>query len=123
MTCDDIDFMPYGTTERLVGTDPDDPNNYYFDGGVSTLYVPASNWSIASHRGKDVYTFDARGANSWTVPYLAGLAVLAFQVHPEISPERIVTLFEETATRTKRGRVINPRGFVENVKRIKASKR
>jgi serine protease AprX len=87
------------------------------------LYVPASNRSMASHRGKDVYTFDTRGGNSWTVPYLAGLAAMAFQVYPEISPEQIVTLFQETATQTKQGRVINPRGFIEAVKRLKPSKR
>ena len=99
-----------------MGKDPDDPNNYYFDSGVNALYVPASNWSIASHRGKDVYTFDTRGGNSWTVPYLAGLAAMAFQIHPEMSPDRIVALFQETATQTKQGRVINPRGFIEAVK-------
>ncbi|MBL7187327.1 MAG: hypothetical protein ISS70_13480 [Phycisphaerae bacterium] len=121
VTCDDRDFMPYVTLERLVGTDPENPNNYYFDSGVDALYVPASNRSMASHRGADVYTFDTHGGNSWTVPYLAGLAAMAFQIYPEISPERIVTLFQETATQTKRGRVINPRGFVEAVKRIKAT--
>jgi serine protease AprX len=119
VTCDDRDFMPYVTLERLVGTDSDDPNNY-FDSGVDALYVPASNRSIASHRGKDVYTFDTHGGNSWTVPYLAGLAAMAFQIHPQISPERIVALFQETATQTKQGRVINPRGFVEAIKGIKA---
>jgi len=115
VTCDPL-FLRYVTLERLVGKDPDDPNNYYFDSGVNTLYVPASNWSIASHRGKDVYTFDTRGGNSWTVPYLAGLAAMAFQIHPEMSPDRIVALFQETATQTKQGRVINPRGFIEAVK-------
>jgi len=119
VTCDPY-FLRYVTLERLVGTDPDDPNNYTFDSGVNALYVPASNRSMASHRGIDVYTFDTRGGNSWTVPYLAGLAAMAFQIHPEISPDRIVTLFQETATQTKQGRVINPRGFIEAVKRIKA---
>jgi hypothetical protein len=115
VTCDPL-FLRYVTLERLVGKDPDDPNNYYFDSRPDALYVPASNWSIASHRGKDVYTFDTVGGNSWTVPYLAGLAAMAFQIHPEISPDQIVTLFQETATRTKQGRVINPRGFIEAVK-------
>jgi|GEM_PF-275397 len=115
VTCDPY-FLRYVTLERLVGTDPDNPNNYTFDSGVNALYVPASNRSMASHRGKNVYTFDTRGGNSWTVPYLAGLAAMAFQIRPEISPDRIVTLFQETATQTKQGRVINPRGFIEAVK-------
>ena len=58
------------------------------------------------------------GANRWAAPYLAGLAALAFQVHPGISPDEIVELWQETATRTPLGPVVNPRGFIEAVKRL-----
>jgi hypothetical protein len=50
---------------------------------------------------------------------LAGLAALAFQVHPGISPDQIVELWQKTATPTKIGPVVNPRGFIEAVKRLK----
>jgi subtilisin family serine protease len=120
VTCDQ-GFMDYGTIKRIVGKDPDDPNSYgpsrlYGDG--APLYVPDSYRTIASAEGKDVYTFDTWGGMSWAVPYLAGLAALAFQVHPEISPDRIVELWQETATPTKLGPVVNPRGFIEAVKRL-----
>jgi len=125
VTCDRQDFMPYGTLKRKAGKDPDDPNNYgpsYLSGlsgdGNALVYVPIENRSMASHRGKDVYTFDTYGGNSWAAPYLAGLAALAFQVHPGISPDEIVELWKETATRTKLGPVVNPRGFIEAVKRL-----
>ncbi|HUU17044.1 MAG TPA: S8 family serine peptidase, partial [Sedimentisphaerales bacterium] len=122
VTCDKQDFMPYGTLKRKVGKDPDDPNNYgpsYLSGdGNALVYVPIENRSTASHRGKDVYKFYTYGGNSWAAPYLAGLAALAFQVHPGISPDRIVDLWKETATRTKIGPVVNPRGFIEAVKRL-----
>ncbi len=59
------------------------------------------------------------GANSWAAPYLAGLAVLVSQVHPGISPDRIVELWQETAIRTQLGPVVNPRGFIEAAKRLK----
>ena len=46
----------------------------------------------------------------------ASPAVLAFQVHPGISPDEIVELWQKTATPTKIGPVVNPRGFIEAVK-------
>ncbi|MFB0516133.1 MAG: S8/S53 family peptidase, partial [Candidatus Neomarinimicrobiota bacterium] len=125
VTCDKQGFMPYRSIKRIVGKDPDDPNNYgpshLFGDGNAPVYVPIANRSMASHRGKDVYTFDTHGGNSWAAPYLAGLAALAFQVHPGISPDEIVELWKETATRTKLGPVVNPRGFIEAVKRLKPS--
>jgi len=53
---------------------------------------------------------------SWAVPYLAGLAALAFQVDPEIEPARIVELWTTTTTRTRVGPIVNPPGFIEAVR-------
>jgi hypothetical protein len=36
-----------------------------------------------------------------------------------ISPDEIVKLWHETASRTQLGPVVNPRGFIEAVKRVK----
>jgi len=122
VTCYKQDFMPYSTLKRKVGKDLDDPDcySYAFGGdGSDRIYVPISNRSTASHRGKEVYTFDPDGDPNWAVPYLAGLAALAFQVHPGISPDEIMKLWQETATRTKLGPVVNPKGFIEAVKRLK----
>ena len=123
VTCDKQDFMPYGTLKQKVGKDTDDPNNHdpsYLSGdGNALVYVPIGNRSMASHRGKDVYTFDTYGGNSWAAPYLAGLAALAFQVHPGISPDEIVGLWQKTAIPTKIGPVVNPRRFIEAVKRLR----
>jgi len=125
VACDEQDFIPYRCIGRKVGTDPDDPNNYgstrLFGDGNAPVYVPIANRTRAGHRGKDVYTFDTRGGSSWAAPYLAGLAALAFQVHPGISPDEIVKLWQETASRTQLGPVVNPRGFIEAVKHLKRS--
>ena len=53
---------------------------------------------------------------SWTAPYLAGLAALAWQVNPAIQPKEAVQLWRETATRPKAGPVVNPAAFIEAVK-------
>jgi hypothetical protein len=114
------DKQAFRSIKRKVGTDPDDPNNYgpshLFGDGNAPVYVPIANRSMATEVGKDAYTFDTRGGDSWGAPYLAGLAALAFQVHPEISPDEIAELWQETATRTQLGPVVNPRGFIEAVK-------
>jgi hypothetical protein len=53
------------------------------------------------------------------VPYLAGLAALAYQVDPEIKPDEIVKLWIETAVKTDAGPVVNPAGFIEAVQKGK----
>jgi hypothetical protein len=54
---------------------------------------------------------------SWAAPYLAGLAALAYQVDPQIEPERIVELWLQTAVQTEAGPIINPVGFIEAVRK------
>lgn len=81
--------------------------------------VPAGNRTVAGHQGVDVYTFYREGGMSWSVPYLAGLGALAFQVNPEIEPVQIIELWKETAHQTEFGPVINPTRFIEQVRKIK----
>ena len=118
ITCD-IDILRYGTLQRREGGDPDDPRahvqgRYSVDDAL--LYVPVGNRTIASYRGPDVYTYDRDGGMSWAAPYLAGLAALAFQVKPDITPARIRQLLVETATPTDVGPVVSPSDFIARVK-------
>ena len=48
--------------------------------------------------------------------YLAGLAVLAYQVNPEIEPKTIVALWHKTAVQTNVGAVVQPENFIEAVR-------
>jgi len=50
------------------------------------------------------------------VPYMAGLAALAFQVNPEIKPAQILELWTATATKTAVGPIVNPPRFIEAVR-------
>ncbi len=63
-----------------------------------------------------MYTYWVEGGMSWAVPYLAGLAALAFQIDPETPPAQIVELWTATATRTSAGPVVNPPKFIEAVR-------
>ena len=121
ITCDRAQ-LPYGTLKLLPGSDPDQPESYA--GGPyrwtdDVLRIPTTNKATASHRGVDVYTYDSRGGMSWAAPYIAGLAALAFQVEPEITPSRIKELLIQTAVQTDAGPVVHPSGFISAVRQSK----
>jgi hypothetical protein len=119
-TCDP-DFMRYGIVSRVPYSDGDNPRNYV--GGRYTvkdaeLLVPEGKRSPASHRGVDVYCFHVHGGMSWGAPYLAGLAALAYQVNPDITPMTIRSLLIVTATKTDIGAIVNPQGFIDQVRSV-----
>ena len=117
VTCDRA-FLDYGTLTRIPGRDPDDPHSYRrgrYTGDSDVLRIPTGHRTMASHCGKDVYTYDTEGGMSWAAPYLAGLAALAFQVDPNLEPDSIVRLWLETAIPTEAGLVVDPEGLIESV--------
>jgi hypothetical protein len=118
VTCD-RDWLQYGTLQRKESADPDDPAGYVqgrYSGPHDALYVPAANRTIAGEEGPEAYTYDRIGGRSWAAPYLAGLAALAFQVYPELDPASIVRLWQETATKTGVGPIVNPTAFLAAVR-------
>jgi hypothetical protein len=117
VTCDPA-FLRLATLRRDPTADPNDPARYSigrYSNFRPTLCVPAGNRTTASHAGPDVYTYWIEGGQSWTVPYLAALAALAFQVSPEIPPAQIVELWTSTATKTAIGPIVNPPEFIKAV--------
>lgn len=101
------------------GKNPDDPASYQsgkYGVRPDAVLVPASNRTTAGHAGRDVYTFWREAGMGWATPYLAGLAVLAFQVNPEIEPKTIVTLLQKTAVQTSVGAVVQPVDFIKAVR-------
>ena len=119
VTCD-TSFIKFGTLDLIEGRDPDSPYSYKIGKYCSeedVLRIPAGNKTIASYRGIDVYTYDREGGRSWAAPYIAGLAVLAFQINPKITPYKIRELLIKTAIKTGAGPIINPIDFIESVKK------
>ncbi len=115
VTCDPA-FLRLATLRRDPNGDPNDPACYRTGRYLhpkAALCVPAGNRTTASHEGPDAYTYWVEGGMSWTVPYLAGLAALAFQIDPEIPPAQIAELWTSTATKTSAGSVVNPPRFIE----------
>jgi serine protease AprX len=121
VTCAQDSFQ-YGMLARIDGKDPDDPASYrsgIYGVRPGAVLVPAGNRTTACHTGRDVYTFWREAGMSWASPYLAGLAVLAYQVNPEIEPKTIVTLLQKTAVKTSVGAVVQPVNFIEAVSNTK----
>jgi len=112
--------LQYGLVARIPGEDPNDPASYRsgkYGVRPGAVLVPAGNRTTATHWGPDVYTYWREAGISWATPYLAGLAALAYQVNPQIRPRTIFRLWRETAFRTHAGLIVNPRAFVEAVRK------
>jgi len=110
VTCDP-DFLHIGTLRRIENHDEPQPGDYQrglYGRPDAVLLVPAANRTLASFRGCQVYTYDRTGGMSWTVPYLAGVAALAWQVDPNLTPHQIVELWSRTAAKTAVGPVLDP---------------
>ncbi len=123
VTCDST-FLEIARLKRIENRPPDNPRSYMpiFSGEGADVMVLTGNRTIASHKGRDVYHYERKGGLSWAVPYLAGLAALAYQVNPDIEPERIVQLWKETAFKTRSGPIVNPVRFINEVKNNKFRK-
>lgn len=67
------------------------------------LLVPMDSRCVASPTGNNDYVFYRTGGWSWSIPYLAGLYVLACQVDPKITPDK----FWQTALTTGDSLIIN----------------
>jgi subtilisin family serine protease len=118
LSCDPADLRIV-ILRRNLEKDPELPTGYYRQmlfGPQDGLGVPAGNRATAYIGGPDDYIFWRDGGMSWTVPYLAGLAALAYQVNPELKPEAIPDLWMKTAAKTSAGQVVNPPAFIEAVR-------
>ena len=118
----DTDELNYGTLCRVIDKDPDDANSFIkgrYGRKDNILLVPAGNRTIAAPEGTNVYAFDRTGGMSWVAPYLAGLAAMAYQVNPDITPQEIREMLVQTATKTEVGPVVNPEGFIRKISELK----
>lgn len=119
ISCDPAS-VDFGNLTRAWGKDPDFPESYEpeaWDKGRHPLWVPGGNRTRASYKGNDVYAFDVTQGGSWAAPYLAGVAALGYQINRGLSPAAVKEMLVKSATLTKNGPILNPRGFVELVKK------
>ena len=120
ITCD-RKVLNYGTLKRAPNKDADNPESYKrgrYARGNNCLLVPAGGITTACYKGPNEYIYWADGGMSWVAPYIGGLAALAFQVNPDLTPQEIRELLIQTATQTQEGPIINPLGFIDAAKNL-----
>jgi subtilisin family serine protease len=125
ITCAQVDIL-YRTAGREAGADPNSPHSYRpgkYGHGEKALLVPASNRTLASHWGPDVYTYWYDGGMSWAAPYLAGIAALGYQVNPDLTPQQVLDALRASAAITDAGLVVNPVGFIDVVRQKKGAEK
>lgn len=109
--------------------DRDNPENYDYAAYIqdwrkreglvkpASVIVPADYRTTASNQGPSLYMYWGEGGFSWAIPYVAGLAAMAWQVFPDISLEEILDMLEKTARKTLDGDwVISPIDFIDAVR-------
>lgn len=105
--------------------DRNDPENYDYAAWPKAsdekhrekIILPADYRTTAQNRDKGAFVYWGNGGFSWAIPYFTGLAVLAWELDPDLTIEDIYSLIKETKTPTSEGRfVVNPVDFLERVK-------
>jgi len=103
--------------------DRNDPNVYavasYLKGKLKlTPYVllPASYRTTAENDGESNYRYWGEAGFSWAMPYLSGLAVLAWQIDPSLKYDEIRKMIIQTATPIPDNcKVVNPKALLDKV--------
>ena len=82
------------------------------------LFAPASFRTLAQEfiKGEHCYRYDSVGGQSWSVPYVAGVLALGWQVNPKLDPDTMKNLLFETSWINDEGlHFINPPDFIKAV--------
>ena len=85
----------------------------------SLLFAPSSFRTTAQeyYEGQYLYTHWGEGGLSWSVPYVAGVLALGWQVNPDLDAQTMKDLLFESAWVNGRGcHMIDPPAFIELVR-------
>ncbi|WP_406547970.1 S8 family serine peptidase [Clostridium ljungdahlii] len=82
----------------------------------SNIMVPLDFKTTADNRSDAAYVYWGEGGVSWAIPYVTGLAALAWQVKPNLTFDQILDKLIETKTTTSEGRyIIDPEKFINSI--------
>lgn len=102
--------------------DREDPSQYraslYFKEGSAPrkIILPSDYRTTASNAGEGEYAYWGVGGWSWAIPYMAGLAALAWQIDPGLTYGEIEGGLRKTAiVNARKERVLNPPAYFEKL--------
>lgn len=81
------------------------------------LFVPTGGKTIANGNYPEHYFYQTNSGVSSTVPYICGVIAMGLQVDPGLTQEKAEQYLRESAYSFFSGKLINPEGFVELVKK------
>ena len=100
--------------ESVASCKPGSPNKPLVD--PSVIRAPASYRTQAEHANWSLfgYQYTGPGGTSWSIPYVAGVLAMGWQIRPEMTGEQMKALLFSTAYVTPEGaKIINPPAFIQ----------
>ena len=106
--------------------DKDAPENYQisknFDNNTvknnpDYLFVPTGGKTIANGGNPEHYFYQTNSGVSSTIPYICGVIAMGLQVDPDLTQEKAISFLKESGNPFQKGKLINPAGFIELVKK------
>ena len=111
-----LDLHDPDNIEKCIPGWPED-EKYQLKGDY--IHVPAARRTTAEEydQGKFSYQYDGQGGYSWSMPYLAGVLAMGWQVNPDLTGEELLDMALASAyIADGNAKVINPQAFIEMVK-------
>lgn len=109
--------------------DPNDPDNVAkcqpgwpgmeYQVQPNRIHIPTSLRTQAEeyNQGDYSYQYTGRGGLSWSVPYLAGVLALGWQIRPDLTSSQLLDILFETAyIGDGEAKIINPPAFIKAVR-------
>ena len=113
------DLSQYDLGTELIRTLIFDTTNRWSakDQEIAPTPQTVASESLAEGKVQYEYWFTGYGALSWSIPYLAGVLALGWQINPKLSKEEILHLIYTSAAAIGDGqKVIDPVSFSQLVK-------
>ena len=89
---------------------------------LNKIFAPCSGRTVAEEyiEGTNSYQYDGEGGLSWSIPYVAGVMAMGWQIKPDISGAEMVTILLQTASTNFQGyKIIDPVGFIKYLQQMK----
>lgn len=83
------------------------------------IHVPTPRRTSAEEyeKGQYSYQYTGKGGLSWSMPYLAGVLAMGWQINPDLTSEELLDMLFASAYVTEgNAKVIDPQAFIEMIK-------
>ncbi len=105
--------------ENVTKCTPGWPTKEPFLHDEQRIYIPSAMRTTVEeyYRGNYSYQYDAQGGLSWSVPYVAGVLAMGWQLRPDLTYTQMLDLLFASASLTEEHlKIIDPEAFIEMVK-------